>query len=123
MLTIEEIKQRKAAGKRKWGKSLLLFIKPLFDENIAMDTIVKFLLETYNFVISEDGLYQIKFRYYNAEKNAKKMINPKLVIKNNSKSIHSNIEQNQESETAEKIFSQMKQVNQKTNEFNFGNDF
>ncbi len=81
MLTIEEIKQRKSAGKRKWRKSLLPFIKPLFDENIAMDTIVKFLLETYDFVISEDGLYQIKFRYYNAEKSAKKMLDSKIIVR------------------------------------------
>ncbi len=123
MLTIDEIKQRKLAGKRKWRKSLLPFIKPLFDENMPMDAIAKFLLETYNFAISEEVLYQIKFRYYNTEKSTKKILEPTLILKNNSKGIQSSIEQNQESPTAEKLFAQMKLANQKTNEFDFGNDF
>ncbi len=123
MLSIDDIKQRKSAGKRKWRKSLHPFIKPLFDKIMPMDAITKFLLEAYNFAIPKEVLSQIKFRYYNAEKSAKKMLDSKLVLKNNGKGIQSNIEQNQESTTAEKLFSQMKLANQKTNVFDFWDDF
>lgn len=123
MLTMDEIKQRKAEGKRKWRSSLLPFIKPLFDENMPVDAIVQFLTKTYDLHISEEILYQIKFRYYKVEQRAIKNANHQKSNENNLIERDLLIEQNQESPKAKQLFAQMNATNKKTNEFDFGDDF
>ena len=67
MLTIEEIKKRKAEGKKKWRSSLIPFIKEQLDEKMPMESIASFLFETYQLSITLQILYKIKGDFYNAK--------------------------------------------------------
>ena len=67
MLTIEEIKKRKAEGKKKWRSSLIPFIKQQLDEKMPMESIASFLFETYQLSITLQILYKIKSDFYNAK--------------------------------------------------------
>ena len=60
MLTIEEIKKRKAEGKKKWRSSLIPFIKQQLDEKMPRESIASFLFETYQLSITLQILYKIK---------------------------------------------------------------
>ena len=72
MLTIEEIKKRKAEGKKKWRSSLIPFIKQQLDEKMPMESIASFLFETYQLSITLQILYKIKSDFYNAKNTMSK---------------------------------------------------
>ncbi|MEY4541451.1 MAG: hypothetical protein RLZZ306_3208, partial [Bacteroidota bacterium] len=52
MFTIDEVKKRRMERKRKWGSSLILFLKDKLDENLPIEAIVEYLQETHNFQLT-----------------------------------------------------------------------
>ena len=64
MFTIEEIKKRKIEGKRKWGSSLILLIQDKLDEDLPIESLIEYLKETYDFILTAGVLYQLKAKYY-----------------------------------------------------------
>ena len=61
--TIEEIRQRKNEGKKKWGKDLLEFLTPYFDAGRTYDEIVLILDKNYNIQIDSVSLRNLKSKH------------------------------------------------------------
>lgn len=61
--TIEEIRQRKSEGKKKWGKDLLEFLNPYFDAGRTYDEIVLILDKNYNIQIDSVSLRNLKSKH------------------------------------------------------------
>ncbi|MEA5461649.1 hypothetical protein VB796_21455 [Arcicella sp. LKC2W] len=120
MLTIEEIKKRKAEGKRKWRSSLLPYIKDKFDQNLPAEAICNFLFEAYGIKLSNDIIYQIKAKHNKDIQNQKLTSSRKEFIKSDSSAIS---KQSLEPNTAEKIYQKIYESPVNNNEFDLGKDF
>jgi hypothetical protein len=120
MLTIEEIKKRKIEGKRKWGNSLILFIKDKLDEDLPIDVIAQYLKETYNFSLKVGDLYQLKAKYYTLDTK----INLGILTTNSEQSAfndtNTTIEQNSD---AEKMYQAIYKPESQKTSFDLGKDF
>lgn len=68
---IEEIRQRKNEGKKKWGIFLVAFIKQSFDENTPYDFIVKELNDKYQIDLSTHELTNLIYSVNKKNKNKK----------------------------------------------------
>lgn len=66
---IEEIRQRKNEGKKKWGIFLVTFIKQSFDENTPYDFIVKELNDKYQINLSTHELTNLIYSSNKKTKN------------------------------------------------------
>jgi hypothetical protein len=66
---IEEIRQRKNEGKKKWGIFLVAFIKQSFDENTPYDFIVKELNDKYQINLSTHELTNLIYSFNKKTKN------------------------------------------------------
>ncbi len=66
---IEEIRQRKNEGKKKWGIFLVAFIKQNFDENAPYDFIVKELNDKYQIDLSTHELTNLIYSFNKKIKN------------------------------------------------------
>lgn len=62
MRTIEEIRQRKNEGKKKWSKDLLDFLKPYFDAGRTYDEIVNILEKDYDIQMDSVSLRNLKHK-------------------------------------------------------------
>lgn len=120
MLTIEEIKQRKIDGKRKWGSSLILLLKDKLDEDLPIDVLVQFLKETFNFSLTVGDLYQLKAKYYVSKTKGNFEPNFQNVIQNTSKQGDISIEQNSD---AEKMYQAIYKTESQKIAFDLGKDF
>lgn len=63
MRTIEEIRQRKIEGKKKWGKDLLEFITPYVDDGRTYEEIAIILANDYDIQINPLSLANLKSKY------------------------------------------------------------
>lgn len=121
MLTIEEIKNRKKLGKRKWGFSLILLLLDKFDDNYPYEAICNELSEKHQFEISPDSLAHIKARYYSSIKNFLEQVTeqtPKTLEISEPKIVHKS-----EESMAENLYQKMYKKNKNKNEFDLGRDF
>lgn len=66
---IEEVRQRKNEGKKKWGTFLVSFIKQSFDENTPYDFIVKELNDKYQINLSTHELTNLIYSFNKKTKN------------------------------------------------------
>lgn len=62
MRTIEEIRQRKNEGKKKWSKDLLEFLEPYFEAGRTYDEIVHILEKDYDIQIDSVSLRNLKHK-------------------------------------------------------------
>jgi hypothetical protein len=101
---IEEIRQRKNEGKKKWGIFLVAFIKQSFDENTPYDFIVKELNDKYQIDLSTHELTNLIYSVNKKNKN-KKTLGTGVVqilkkpVNNTEKVEESKIVLNEEKET------------------------
>lgn len=63
MIHLDEIKQRKEEGKRKYGKALLNYIEPKIKDGYSYSSIVKWLKEEHDFIITEKKIGQLRYKY------------------------------------------------------------
>ncbi len=75
---IEEIRQRKNEGKKKWGVFLVAFIKQNFDKNTPYDFIVKQLNDKYQINLSTHELTNL---IYSVNKKNKQTVGSNLIQK------------------------------------------
>lgn len=68
-MDIDEIRQRKNEGKKKWGVFLVSFIKQSFDENTPYDFIVKELNDKYQINLSTHELTNLIYSFNKKNKN------------------------------------------------------
>jgi K+ transporter len=122
MFTIDEVKKRRMERKRKWGSSLILFLKDKLDENLPIEAIVEYLKETHNFQLTAGDLYQLKSKYYIPSMRTHTIKEESLV--HESKQIHSqSVEQIPNLSDAQKMYNSIyKNVNKKI-AFDLGTDF
>jgi IS30 family transposase len=123
MLTIDEIKKRKMEGKRKWGSSLIHFIKEKLDEDLPIDAIVIYLKETYNFSVKIGDLYSLKSKYYIPISKNGSDINLLKSPQNSLQPKTSTIAQNPKPSIAEKIYNDIYKPKNQETVFDFGDDF
>lgn len=62
MRTIEEIRQRKNEGKKKWSKDLLEFLEPYFEAGRTYDEIVHILEKDYDIQMDSVSLRNLKHK-------------------------------------------------------------
>ena len=115
MLTIEEIKKRKAEGKKKWRSSLIPFMRQQLDEKMPMESIASFLFETYQLSITLQILYKIKSDFYNAKN---------ITFEQDSLARKEDLTEvlNQES-TAEKLHEKINSTEKMNSHIELGDDF
>lgn len=77
---IEEIRQRKNEGKKKWGVFLVAFIKQSFDINTPYDFIVKELNDKYQISLSTHELTNLIYSF-NKKTKAKQTVGSNLTQK------------------------------------------
>jgi hypothetical protein len=121
MLTIDEIKNRKNLGKRKWGFSLILLLIDKFDDNLPYEAICNELSQNHQFEISPDGLAHIKARHYT---KVKKLMEQLTVQKSKSyETPEHKVVQKGEVSNAEILYNKIYQKKNSNNEFDLGRDF
>ncbi len=116
MFTIEEIKKRRIEGKRKWGSSLILFIKDKLEENLPIESIAEHLAETHNLTLTVGDLYQLKSKYYLPTPQNKTGINRSNCLQTK----HVPVEQNAD---AEKLYKAIYRTENQGSSFDLGKDF
>lgn len=77
---IEEIRQRKNEGKKKWGVFLVAFIKQSFDKNTPYDFIVKELNDKYQISLSTHELTNLIYSF-NKKTKTKQTVGSNLIQK------------------------------------------
>jgi hypothetical protein len=93
MRTIEDIRFRKNAGKKMWGRDLIHFLLPYFKDRITLEEIVEILHKEHDIQISYRALAHLKFRHGKEflPKKETSMISPVI---NNSTTAAQNDQQN-----------------------------
>lgn len=88
MRTIEEIKKLKDENRRKWGKDLIAYLKPFFDEGRTYLEIIE-ILRTHGIEINKSELGNLKFRYGNLkqQKEEKQFGFREKVVENSDRGI------------------------------------
>jgi IS30 family transposase len=120
MLTIEEIKNLKTLGKRKWGNSLIHFLQEKFNDNLSSESVCNFLAETHQIELSPDCLNKLKSKYIfvsqvaNVQTKSSKELPVEVRLK---------IEQKKENTTAENLYQKIYQQEKSKYEFDLGDDF
>lgn len=97
IIDLKDIKARKDAGQKKWGKALLYFLQPYFDDGVPGDALVKWLKKEHDIEIELNELHRIK-SYYKTK--AKSM---PVKASNLASEIKTNIESNFIESTENKI--------------------
>ncbi len=60
MITLQEIKIRKLARKRKWGAPLLLYVIPKLEQGYTYDAVAEWLTNEHGIIITAKQLIELK---------------------------------------------------------------
>jgi transcriptional regulatory protein LevR len=120
MLTIEEIKKLKTLGKRKWGNSLIHFLKDKFIENLSSESICNFLAESYQIELSPNCLNKLRSKYFFIEQHTNIQSSKPIEAKEDDKL---KIVQKKDYSNAESLYQKIYPHEKPKNEFDLGDDF
>jgi hypothetical protein len=71
MIHLDEIKQLREKGKRKYGKALLYYIEPKINAGYSYLSIVKWLKEEHDIVTTENAIGKLRLKYLPEIKDSK----------------------------------------------------